>query len=97
MSATLDTVQLLAGAQLVYPVTIGDRQMINESSFDAPELVAGRASIADLFRPSKRCGLYILHFDNGEFYAGQAIDVTRGYVQHRKVHSDICDYSTCVE
>jgi hypothetical protein len=42
-----------------------------------------------LFPPGKRCGLYILHFANGEIYAGQALDVTRRYVQHRKVHADI--------
>ncbi len=51
--------------------------------------VQGRASIADLFPPRKRCGLYILHFTNGEMYAGQALDVTRRFVQHRKVHGDI--------
>jgi len=28
-------------------------------------------------------------FSNGEFYAGQAVDVTRRYAQHRKTHSDI--------
>jgi hypothetical protein len=30
-----------------------------------------------------------LSFANGEIYAGQALDVTRRYVQHRKVHGDI--------
>jgi hypothetical protein len=30
-----------------------------------------------------------LHFSNGEYYAGQAIDVTRRYVQHIKNHDDI--------
>ncbi len=57
--------------------------------FPQPHHVQGRASIADLFPPGKRCGLYILHFANGETYAGQALDVTRRYVQHRKVYRDI--------
>jgi hypothetical protein len=61
--------------------------MIND--FPPPHHIQGRASIADLFPLGKRCGLYILHFANGEIYAGQALDVTRRYVQHRKVHSDI--------
>jgi MOSC domain-containing protein YiiM len=51
--------------------------------------VQGRASIADLFPQGKRCGLYILYFLDGEIYAGQALDVTRRYVQHCKVHCDI--------
>lgn len=55
--------------------------------------VEGRASIADLFPPDKRCGLYILRFTNGEVYAGQAVDVTRRYAQHRKVHADIQEVS----
>jgi len=30
-----------------------------------------------------------LQFLGGEVYAGQSVDVTRRYVQHRKTHSDI--------
>lgn len=51
--------------------------------------IQGRASIADLFPAHRRCGIYVLRFANGEVYAGQAADVTRRYVQHRKVHNDI--------
>jgi hypothetical protein len=58
-------------------------------NFSQPRHVQGRASIADLFPSGKRCGLYILHFANGEIYLGQALDVTLRYVQHRKVHADI--------
>lgn len=61
--------------------------MIND--FSQLYCVEGRASIADLFLPGKRCGLYILHFASGEIYAGQALDITRRYIQHRKVHDDI--------
>lgn len=57
--------------------------------FSQPFRAEGRASVADLFKPGKRCGLYVLHFANGDIYAGQAMDVTRRYVQHRKVHADI--------
>jgi hypothetical protein len=51
--------------------------------------VQGRASIADLFRRGQRCGLYVLHCSAGEHYAGKAVDVTRRYIQHRKIHTDI--------
>lgn len=57
--------------------------------FAPPQYVKGRASIADLFKPGKRCGIYILHFSNGEFYAGQALDVTCRFIQHRSTHKDI--------
>jgi hypothetical protein len=62
---------------------------IRPNEFSYPHHVQGRASIADLFPLGKRCGLYILHFSNGEIYAGQALDVTRRYIQHRAVHADI--------
>lgn len=51
--------------------------------------VEGRSSIADMFKPKKRCGIYILSFSNGEYYCGQAVDVTRRFIQHTKNHSDI--------
>lgn len=51
--------------------------------------VINRASIADLFPAEKRCGIYVLHFANDECYVGQAVDVTRRYVQHRQTHGDI--------
>jgi len=63
--------------------------MLDEMGFAPPQYVKGRASIADLFKPNERCGIYVLHFSNGEFYAGQAIDVTRRYVQHCNSHKDI--------
>ena len=57
--------------------------------FAVPVHVQGRASIADLFKPGKRCGIYVLHCSGSEYYAGKAIDVTRRYTQHRANHSDI--------
>lgn len=72
--------------------------MFESLGFADPQIVAGRASIADLYRPGERCGLYILHFATGEFYAGQAVDVVRRYTQHRQVHQDIESISfRCVE
>lgn len=63
--------------------------MLEAMGFSRGEYVQGRASIADLFKPGRRCGIYVLRFSNGEFYAGQAVDVTRRYAQHRKTHADI--------
>lgn len=57
--------------------------------FAVPVHVQGRASIVDLFKPSKRCGIYVLHCSGSEYCAGKAIDVTRRYTQHRANHPDI--------
>src|SRR5215208_6026636 len=57
--------------------------------FSRWKYVQGRASIADFFKPGRRCGIYVLRFANEEFYAGQAVDVTGRYAQHRKTHADI--------
>jgi hypothetical protein len=62
-------------------------------SFPPLRHIQGRASISDIFPAGKRCGIYILQFLNGEVYAGQALDVTRRYVQHSKTHSDIVNIS----
>lgn len=67
--------------------------MFHQFGFAAPVNVQGRASIADLFKPDARCGIYILHFSNGEYYAGKAVDVTRRYIQHQKNHKDIIEIS----
>lgn len=53
--------------------------------------VKGRRSIADQFAKARRCGIYILHFSNGEYYVGQAVNVASRYAQHRVKHMDI-DY-----
>lgn len=60
-----------------------------EHGFKKTHNVAGRYSVADLFKPDERCGIYILGFDNGQFYVGLTTDFVRRYTQHRKVHSDI--------
>jgi hypothetical protein len=57
--------------------------------FPPSRYVLGRPSIADLFPPKRRCGIYILHFTDGWYYVGQAIDVTRRYSQHCQNHDDI--------
>jgi hypothetical protein len=69
------------------------KKTLNVLGFTETFDVEGRASIADLFKPNQRCGIYILHTSNGEHYAGQAVDVTRRYVQHCKNHNDIVKIS----
>lgn len=70
------------------------RALFLKLGFTAPPIeIAGRTSIADLVKPRKRCGIYILHFQDGELYAGQAKDVTRRYAQHRENYRDISHLS----
>lgn len=65
------------------------------SRLDFPELqmIQGRTSIAELFPVGRRCGIYIIEFQNGELYVGQALDITRRYVQHCKTYLDITGIS----
>ena len=65
------------------------------SEFEFPEFVwvYCRPTVADLFKPDKRCGIYILRFRDNQFYVGQAVDVIRRFVQHAKVHDDIQEIS----
>lgn len=68
-------------------------ELLKTLSFAQLRHIQGRASISDVFPAGKRCGIYILQFLNGEVYAGQALDVTRRYVQHSKTHDDIVNIS----
>lgn len=65
------------------------------SNFGLPDFtwVYCRPTIADLYKPGKRCGIYVLRFRDNQFYVGQAVDVIRRFVQHTKVHEDIQEIS----
>lgn len=57
--------------------------------FDKYFFAKGMRSIAGQFTRNNRCGIYILHFENSEYYVGLAIDVVNRYTQHRQNHKDI--------
>lgn len=58
---------------------------------DAP---SSAGSIAATFRArAKRCGVYVLHFANGQIYVGQTVDITRRFQEHRRSHGDIAQLS----
>lgn len=56
-----------------------------------PFSVLSRFSIADLVKPGERCGIYVLHCSDGDYYVGQSKDVTKRFIQHRRSdsHDDI--------
>lgn len=60
-----------------------------ELGFDKHFFAKGMRSIAGQFTQNNRCGIYILHFENSEYYVGLAIDVVNRYAQHRQNHKDI--------
>ncbi|MDR6290958.1 MULTISPECIES: GIY-YIG nuclease family protein [Inquilinus] len=62
---------------------------IGDLNFTPAHEVENRPSVADLFKKSRRCGIYIMEFQNNEIYVGKATDVVRRYGQHRKIHQDI--------
>ncbi|HXI00736.1 MAG TPA: GIY-YIG nuclease family protein [Sphingobacteriaceae bacterium] len=57
--------------------------------FDKYLYAKDRLSLADCFTKNNRRGIYILHFQNGEYYVGLAIDVVNRHAQHRLNHFDI--------
>lgn len=69
------------------------KKVIEEYEFPEFMWVYCRPTLADLFKPEKRCGIYILRFTNDQFYVGQAVDVVRRFVQHVKIHDDIQEIS----
>jgi hypothetical protein len=69
--------------------------LLSAHGFTKAHWVEGRASVADLFGKTRRCGIYLLHFRNGEYYIGKAVDVVRRYNQHSKRHDDIQQISFC--
>ena len=51
-------------------------------------------SIAHLLPKSRtRCGIYLLTFESGNIYIGQAIEVVRRFSQHRRNYDDIVEFS----
>lgn len=64
-------------------------RLLIDRGFPQFEGTRGRASVADLFKPGRRCGIYVLVFSDGKAYVGQSVDVVRRYAQHLRVHQDI--------
>jgi len=66
------------------------QDILSSNGFGALHEVASRLSVADLFKPKQRCGIYVFRCANGDYYCGQSVDVTRRYVQHKKdAHADM--------
>ncbi len=68
-------------------------QVINTLGFHDHIDIQDDRSVAQYFRSIDKCGIYVLHFANGEVYVGQAIDVRRRFAQHSKNYADIVQVS----
>ncbi len=62
---------------------------LDSLGFTTTWYVKERTSIVELVPKKGRCGIYVLWFENGEFYVGKTEDVTRRYMDHRRNHNDI--------
>lgn len=72
----------------------GVEAMLKRLGFRNPVDAPATGSIAPEFRAkNRRCGIYVLHFANGDYYVGQTIDITRRFPQHRTRHGDIVKVS----
>ena len=56
--------------------------------------VSGRSTIADLYpNKTQRTGIYLLAFPEGDYYAGQSVDVVRRFAEHLKTKGAISGFS----
>jgi hypothetical protein len=69
------------------------KKILKEYNFPEFVWVYCRPTVADLYKPGKRCGIYVLRFRDNYFYIGQALDIIRRYIQHTKNHNDIQEIS----
>ena len=65
------------------------KDFLTENKFDKHIDVTRRHSISDTIKDGDSCGIYILDFSDGEYYVGQAVDVRRRFLQHKKNFDDI--------
>lgn len=63
--------------------------ILSENGFTISFDVSSRHSISDLIGQKLRCGIYVLNFIDETFYVGQAVDVCRRFLQHKKNYDDI--------
>lgn len=66
---------------------------LSDLHFHSTVPITSQDNLRTLIDREARCGIYVLHFATGEFYVGQAIDVARRFLDHRKNHPDICRVS----
>jgi hypothetical protein len=62
---------------------------LREQGFCKFVSVGGWYSIAHLIPRRNCCGIYVLRFSDGAYYAGQSVDIAARFSQHRLIHADI--------
>ena len=67
--------------------------LLQEHGFNDAIDVAGIRSIAARIPQGRRCGIYVLHFADGQFYVGQSVEVAKRFLDHCKSHPDIIKVS----
>src|SRR5438128_2181912 len=73
-------------------------QLIVKLGFPPLKSVATLPSIAHLFGSTRsRCGIYLLTFQNGAIYIGQAFDVVHRFASHRRTYRDITGFAFIIE
>lgn len=71
---------------------------LRELGFQCTLYFVDGSKIDRMFLYDDRCGIYVLHFSDGAFYAGQAIDVVKRCKQHLKMYNDVVALSfMCVD
>lgn len=61
----------------------------SDFKFEVSHTVNNIPSIAHLFNTKDRSGIYLLSFENGEYYIGRTNNIVARYIAHRRNHKDI--------
>jgi predicted GIY-YIG superfamily endonuclease len=57
-------------------------ELFNQLGLQTRFPVLGKTSIQAAFTSVDHCGIYVLHFEDGDFYIGQSIDIAKRFRQH---------------
>jgi hypothetical protein len=74
---------------LTNPSAERTERLLADLGFSTTHNARGRATIADLIPTAQRCGIYVLHFGDGQHYVGQSVEVTSRFLAHRHNYPDI--------
>lgn len=80
------------------PVEVSLRHHVAVLTSQWPQISPQHVAVVDaptvaqqLPAPEGRCGVYVLSFDDGQLYVGQAVNVVSRFGDHRKTYGDIAE------
>ena len=70
-----------------------DKDIMSSIGYGTTNKIENRTTINDIFYKKDKCGVFILHFSDGSYYVGQALDIPKAYTRIKREHHDITHIS----